>query len=156
MRGILSEKDLKIAPNTSIVRWAGSENSIYVGHDCDLGVRCSCEKELWIDVNCEFKSLYGHPIVTNYDEQYINQKIELARITNDDEEPEKTEVEDPEIEKKETYIESSELPFEEETHPLKSFRFNETDEELFSISDSCMVMSRAETSLPRNSTINNN
>ncbi|MFC1898272.1 hypothetical protein ACFLYJ_01745 [Candidatus Cloacimonadota bacterium] len=164
MRGILSEKDLKIAPYTSIVRWAGSENSIYVGHDCDLGVRCSCEKELWIDVNCEFKSLYGHPIVTHYDEQYINQQIELARITDDEESSDPTqdiETKEQETEATKTYVEGSELPFEselpfdEETHPLKSFRFNETDEELFSISDSCMLMSKAETSLPRGSTINN-
>jgi acetyltransferase-like isoleucine patch superfamily enzyme len=153
MRGILSEKDLKIAPNSTIVRWAGSENSIYVGHDCDLGVRCSCEKELWIDVNCEFKSLYGHPIISRYDEQYINQQMELAKTADDTEE---TEAEIPVKEKVgKKYVTGSELPFSEKNHPLKTFRFDETDEELISISDNVMLMSKAETSLPKGSTINN-
>ncbi|MDO9578333.1 MAG: hypothetical protein Q7J16_10650 [Candidatus Cloacimonadales bacterium] len=153
MRGILSEKDLKIAPNTTIVRWAGSENNIYVGHDCDLGVRCSCEKELWIDVNCEFKSLYGHPVISHYDEQYINRQMELAKTQ--DTVSEEGEAKDLKKDSKEKHIEGSELPFTEENHPLKAFRFDETEEQLLTISDSCVLMSRNETSLPIGSSINN-
>lgn len=85
IRGILSENDLKIAPHSTIVRWAGSEANIFVGHNCDLGVRCSCEKELWIDVDCKFKSLYGHPIFTKYDDAIVEKKLKEAAEKDEEE-----------------------------------------------------------------------
>ena len=65
IRAILSEKDLFIGAGCIIVRWVGSEENIFVSSDCDLGVRCTCEKTLQLSHNCKFKSLYGHPIITD-------------------------------------------------------------------------------------------
>jgi cytoskeletal protein CcmA (bactofilin family) len=145
IRGILSEKDLKIAPHSTIVRWAGSEANIYVGHDCDLGVRCSCEKELWLDVDCVFKSLYGHPIYTHYDENIVKLKLEEAKRSEED--PFKTKLET---------ADKEEIIFDESNDPLTVPRFDESETELHSISDTCIVMHKGETTIPSRSVINNN
>ena len=66
IRAILSEKDLSLGQGCEVVRWIGSEENIYVSSNCGLGARCSCEKLLQLAENCTFRSLYGHPIFTNY------------------------------------------------------------------------------------------
>jgi len=69
IRALLSEKDLILGKDCKVIRWIGSEENIFVGSGCNLGVRCTCEKELHIEENCVFKSLYGHPIITDYSVQ---------------------------------------------------------------------------------------
>lgn len=148
IRGILSEKDLKIAPHSTIVRWAGSEANIFVGHDCDLGVRCSCEKELWLDIGCKFKSLYGHPIITRYDEHIVKLKMEQAE--SEPEEPrkiKKTKRENIiEFNKKNYFLNHetdenttrlSDSPYREKYDKTTS---NDEDDDLIEIADYCIVV----------------
>ncbi len=156
IRSILSEKDLKIAPNSRIVRWAGSEANIFVGHDCDLGVRCSCEKELWLDIDCKFKSLYGHPIYTKYDEEIVRLKMEEAQKTTEVEEKKKkhkvVKENIVEFDKKNYFIKSAEekgsgddlpeeSPFKDSEEISRQREKDiETEEELITIADSCIVV----------------
>jgi len=146
LRGILSENDLKIAPHSTIVRWAGSEANIFVGYDCNLGVRCSCEKELWIDLDCEFKSLYGHPIFTHYDENAVLMKI------NEDQKDEIESEKDSFI-TKETNL--TRIEFDESSDPLarQNIGEEEKEDELRTISDSCIVVRKGESTIPLNSKI---
>ncbi|MCF7815074.1 MAG: hypothetical protein K9N09_11425 [Candidatus Cloacimonetes bacterium] len=157
IRSILSEKDLKVAPNSTIVRWAGSEANIFVGHDCDLGVRCSCEKELWIDIDCKFKSLYGHPIYTRYDENVVQMKLKQAEENDEvEEEREKPKYKKEniiEFNRKKYFLKDGETdnpedepeedsPFKdsEEISKQKETDIEPEDEELIQISDSCIVV----------------
>jgi len=130
IRALLSEKDLILGKDCKVIRWIGSEENIFVGSGCNLGVRCTCEKELHIEENCVFKSLYGHPIITDYS---VQNEEELKEIDLDIENSEEETTED-----------NLEKPVYE------TITFRKLKDDKSTISDNSLVMSRNELSLPKN------
>jgi len=147
IRALLSEKDLILGDSCKVIRWIGSEENIYVKSGCNLGVRCTCEKELHLEDNCLFKSLYGHPIITDYPAQG---EEELKDIDSEMElETDEENTSENNLENKEEVI--SEDILEEPVNETITFRKLKDDKS--TISDNSLVMSRKELSLPQNTEI---
>ncbi len=64
LRSLMTEKDLVLQKNSTIVRWLGANGDIFIEENCDLGVQVSSSKILKIGRNCKFRRLFGNPIIT--------------------------------------------------------------------------------------------
>ena len=59
LRAIHSEKNLDLANDTTVVRWADAEGTVTVGNDCDLGMSLTSGTKIVLGKNCVFRRLYA-------------------------------------------------------------------------------------------------
>ncbi len=64
LRTMACDSDVLLKKGTRLVRWLDAEGSITVEDGCNLGISASCEGTLALGKGCEFKRLFGKPVVT--------------------------------------------------------------------------------------------
>jgi predicted acyltransferase (DUF342 family) len=152
IRALLSEKNLILGNDCKVLRWIGSEENIFVKSGCNLGVRCTCENELHLEENCVFKSLYGHPIITDYPVQNEEELEDIDSEMDIETDIEKI-LENTEEELVEESVEKTteEIVKDDPEKPIyETMTFRKLEDDKSTISDNSLVMSRNELSLPQN------
>jgi len=80
LRAITSEGDIILSDEVKIVRWIGSDENIYTGNNCNLGILAGAEKTIKISGKCNFKRLYGNPIIIEKTGEKMKEEKESRKL----------------------------------------------------------------------------
>ena len=69
VRALAAEGKVRLAFKTQVIRWVDAEGEFIADRSCDLGWSISSGRKLMLSPDCQFRRLYGLPILTWHDDQ---------------------------------------------------------------------------------------
>lgn len=66
---------MSVSEKVQIQRWLAADKNIDISSDCILGISVSSGNVLFVGRNCNFRRLYGMPVVTGHDYDVVEDNI---------------------------------------------------------------------------------